>query len=286
MKMKNFTFTIVLLILVNHLLLSQITSYFPENSITSVVLLEKKIGDNYIPHGTGFLLQSYDTEQPIIVVTNEHVLRNSSIYITVPADTDLITYMNGRKSKVVCFKNTCWDLFGNKLRHKFKLIKDSTFVCNKELDIAAFKLNIGSWTNMSDNSQMNISPILGLGKELIRYKKDVSLGTNIFFVGFPFAIGTESGFYNTKAFSDYIPNPLVRNGSVAWISNTDNVFLLDAFSYSGNSGSPVFTSTDSHNRTYLIGIVSGHLPSSQSENIGLARCIWSDEIMKLISRFK
>ncbi len=279
----------MLSILVSYQLFSQITSYFPENAVNSVVLLEKKIGDNYIPHGTGFLLQSYDTDQPIIVVTAEHLLRNSSIYVTVPADTALISFLKEKRKKRACFRNTCWELFENKLRHEFKLIKDSTFVCNKELDIAAFKLNIGNSTHIymnNDTSEVNVSPIVGLGNSLIRFKKDVLLGTNVFFVGFPFSIGTELGFYNSKLYSDFIPNPLVRRGSVAWISSTDNLFLLDAFSYGGNSGSPVFTSSNSYNKTYLIGIVIGHLPSQYSENIGLANCVWSDEIVKLIDRLK
>ena len=91
------------------------------------------------------------------------------------------------------------------------------------------------------------------------------------------------GYYLLDYFQ--IPNPLVRKGSIAWKSSKNSEFLLDAFSYGGNSGSPIFTLSDIQNRTYLIGMVTGHLPSEKSENIGLAKCIWVDDIMKLVEKY-
>jgi hypothetical protein len=268
---------------------AQVKSGIPDNAKNSVVLLEKKIGDNYLPHGTGFLLKGSDSKNPIIVVTNEHVLRNSSVYVTVPADSALINYLAKINSRYVYFKQTKWELFGNKLRHEFNLIPDSTFFYNKEFDIGVFKINIGNSVDINDDNELKISSLLAINPYEIKLKKDIPLGTDVFFVGFPFSIGTELGWYYkgfTKLYSEFVPSPVIRKGCVAWISESDNRFLLDAFSYSGNSGSPIFTVNDLRNKPYLIGIVSGHLPSEESDNIGLANCIWMDEIYKLIEKLE
>jgi len=289
--MKGFKYivTTVLLILICLGVKSQILSDFPSNAVDCVVLLEKKVNNLYQPHGTGFILKSYDDKKPTIIVTNEHVLRNKSVYINIPADSSLISFMKSRKINTITFRDRTWELIGQKLRTEFILIPDSTFVSNIEYDIAVFKLNIANSITIKDSLEITVSPILGLGKSAIKYKKDVPLGTEVFFVGFPFAIGTELGWYNkgfTRLFSEQVPSPLVRKGSVAWKSTYDNTFLLDAFSYTGNSGSPIFTSTEMYSTPYLIGIIRGHLPSENSENIGLAICTWTDEISKLIRKLK
>ena len=269
---------------------AQTKSYLPDDCLKSVILLEKKIDSIYVPHGTGFLMYSYDKNKPIIVVTNEHVLRNNFIYLTIPVDSAFITYMNENKFDSITFKNQTWDFVGNKIRLKFKLIPDSTFVYDKELDIAAFKVRIGNSIDINDSTRLQISNISSIAMSSIKYKKDIKVGTEIFFIGFPFSIGTEYGWYYngyfTKLFSESIPTPLVRAGIVAWSSPNYDMFLLDAFSYSGNSGSPIFIKNDMQNNSYLIGIVAGHLPSDSSENVGLARCIWVDEIIELSKKLK
>ncbi len=265
---------------------SQVVSYLPESAIKSVVLLEKKVDSLYIPHGTGFLMLSYDKDKPLFVVTNEHVLRNRFIYVTVPADSELINYLTIRKSKYFTLNGQTWEFLGNKLRLRYELIPDSTFVYNKELDIAAFKIKIGNTISINDSTDLKITNVTGIGLSTVKYNKDIQLGTDIFFIGFPFLIGTEKGWNFSKKFSSNIPSPLVRKGIVAWKSNEEDVFLLDAFSYSGNSGSPIFTINDGQNLTYLIGIVAGHLPSENSDNSGLARCIWIDEVVLLFDKMK
>jgi len=269
---------------------SQTKSYLPEQRLRTVVLLEKKLDSVYIPHGTGFLMLSYDENKPLVIVTNEHILRNKYIYITVPVDSMFIKYMNENNFKGITMRNQEWEFIGNKIRLQYELIPDSTFVYNKELDIAAFKINMGNSYELDDSTELQISNVSGIGVTAVKYKKDIQLGTEIFFIGFPFAIGTEHGWaYNgsfTKLFSESIPTPLVRRGIVAWSSSNYDLFLLDAFSYNGNSGSPVFTQSDMQNKSYLIGIVAGHLPSDKSDNVGLARCIWVDHIMELIKKLK
>ncbi len=267
--------------------IAQTTSYLSEDILNSVVLLEKKVDDTYIPHGTGFLMVSYDEEYPIIVVTNEHVLRNKSIYVTIAVDSAFIEFMNKNNSKVITFRDQSWDFSGNKIRHKFDLIPDSTFVRDKELDIAAFKLNIGSSVDITDSTTLKVSNIISIGITSTMPKENIQLGTEVFFLGFPFSIGTEYGWYYkgkfTRLFSESIPVPLVREGIVSWASPNWDLFLLDALSYNGNSGSPIFTK-NSQGGPYLIGIVRGHLDSDSSDNIGLANCVWVDKILELVKK--
>ncbi len=61
---------------------------------------------------------------------------------------------------------------------------------------------------------------------------------------------------------------------------------LEAFSYSGNSGSPIYIQEAHGNPPKLIGIVSGHLRSAGSDNMGLATCIWYDEIDEVVTKLE
>lgn len=286
--MKTLGVVLVVMLFFIKVSLGQVKSYFPEQSLNSVVLLEKELDNQFFPHGTGFLIYSYDSIQPMYVVTNEHVLRNQYIYVTLKADKELIDYMNSNKLKTITIQNTKWELYGEKIRHRFELIENKTYLADKELDIAVFKITIGTSVPLNDSTNLKISNAMGIPKSMIKFQKDIPLGTDTYFIGFPFSIGTELGYYNknfTGAFAGNSPNPLVRNGSIAWISSNSNKFLLDAFSFSGNSGSPIFTKSDLQNSPFLIGIVSGHLPSERSENIGLATCTWIDSVIKLIEKF-
>ena len=290
-KMKQNTIFLLglLLFIIQTQVLGQIKSYLPPKATNCLVLLEKKFNGNFVPHATGFLLQSYYIDAPVTVVTNEHVLRNRNIYVTVPADSNLVQLMRIRKKRYFNIDNTTWEVFGNKLRHDFKLIPDSTFAVNKDLDIGVFNISIGNSTTIDDSIEIKVSSIIALGSSSIKYKKDIPLGTNVFFVGFPFFIGTELGFMNNsikRMYAENVPNPLVRSGSIAWISDNNDSFLLDAFSYPGNSGSPVITISDIQNRTYIIGIVSGHLSATGNDNIGLANCVWMDDIIELIEKLE
>lgn len=285
MKLKGLLLIGLIVLIQNSF--GQTKSYFPEESLNSVVLLEKKIDTLFVPHGTGFLIYSYDSVHPMYVITNEHVLRNQYVYVTLQADKELMDFMNKNRLKTITIQNVTWELHGEKIRHKYELIENKTFVCNKDLDIAAFRIAIGTSIPLTDSTKLKISAAKGIPKSMIKFKKDIPLGTDTYFIGFPFSIGTELGWYHkgfTGVLAENVPTPLVRKGSVAWISSNTDLFLLDAFSYSGNSGSPIFTQSDIQNKPFLIGIVRGHLPSEKSENIGLATCTWSNSIIKLIEK--
>ena len=134
----------------------------------------------------------------------------------------------------------------------------------------------------------------------MRFEKDLSLGDEIYFVGFPFGIGAHHRI-----------EPLVRSGSIAWISENSREFLLDAFSFGGNSGSPVFLKrligtkpgVLRWEKPFLVGMITGHHsirlenvltqpdPSvlkfekgTINLNLGLARCVWVDDILHIANK--
>ena len=124
-------------------------------------------------------------------------------------------------------------------------------------------------------------------RSIIGSKNEIEIGTEINFLGFPFSIGTGKGYFFSGYYADESNTPLLRTGSVAWKSKRDPAFLLDAISYSGNSGSPIFTKAGVlGGNPKLIGIVTGHLfdlrlGKEADINIGLAQCIWIDEVLQL-----
>ena len=285
---RYFIVTLFMLFIYFNKSYTQIKSYFAEESLDCIVLLEKKVDTTYMPHGTGFLLYNYSRKSAYNVVTCEHVLRNRDIYLCIPVDSVFSNKMMAAGQDSIKFINQVWFLTGNKLRTRYELEENKNFLSNKLLDIAVFSINISNDAFENDTMKVNVGKTKGVPRSMIRLKKDIPLGTDVYFTGFPLSIGTEHGFYFkgfTGLYSDNIPNPLARKGSVAWKSDFNHEFLLDAFSYGGNSGSPVFTINDIQNKSYLIGMVLGHLPSENSENIGLAKCIWIDNILELIERY-
>lgn len=267
---------------------TQTKSYFSEESLDCIVLLEKKVDSLYLPHGTGYLLYDYTGKSSYNVVTCEHLLRNKDIYVCLPVNSVFAKRMRKSGQNSIEFYGHKWLLSGNKLRMRYELIPNKTFVSDKNLDIGVFSIIISNTVFENDTTEIKVAKIKGIPKSMISTSDKIPLGIDVYFTGFPFSIGTEYGLYLkgfTGLYSDAIPNPLVRKGSVAWKSNNNHEFLLDAFSYGGNSGSPIFTLNDFQNKSYLIGMVLGHLPSEKSENIGLARCIWVDDIIRLIEKY-
>lgn len=264
---------------------AQTKSYFSQESLDCIVLLEKKIDSLYVPHGTGFIVYNYSEKIGYDIVTCEHLLRNKEIYVCIPANPTFVEKMKELNIDSIIFDNQVWHLTENKLRTKYELIKNKTFIVDSIQDIGVFSLKFYNIQLDNDSIEVKTANIKGIPKSWIKYKKDILLGTDVYFTGFPLYIGTDLGFYNTGLYSDNIPNPLVRKGSVAWKSEFNDQFLLDAFSYGGNSGSPIFTISDILNKGVFIGMIFGHLPSEKSENIGLAKCIWSDKIMELIEEY-
>lgn len=277
--MKNLLLIILVLLFIKTETYSQETNWFGSTTIKSIVLLQKLDSGKYVNHGVGILTVHDDFDTPIIV-TCEHVLRNNHIYVVANADTALIKEFKKLNVERLKIQNVDWTLDGNLIRAKIDLIKNKTFVTHTDgLDIAAFPFNITqSLIFKKDSSIMPISQILFVSDKNFGNNGMVNLGEDTYFIGFPFGFGV----------SDVL-EPLVRSGVVSWVSQKNNEFLLDAISYGGNSGSPVFTKMTPLNnnrlKPYFIGMVVGHY-SSEYDNIGLARCVYIDDIIDVINDAK
>lgn len=264
--------------------------WFDDELIGSIILLEKLENKKYVPHGTGFLIWNYDESGKPIVVTCSHLLKGKEIYVAVTADSQLIELAKKKNMNLFILEKSKWILDGNKLRHKVILQEGVTFVKhpNELIDVAAFPV----WLS-AKYGDFNVTKTIKIPtKSRNRYKKDVSLGDEVYFVGFPLDLGKLS-----------ILQPLVRSGSIAWLSDKDHIYILDAFSNPGNSGSPIFTKKNLFNpNSFLIGMIVGHLQEpiavmkskagcSKNEviiaqNIGLAQCVWIDDIMTVVELAK
>jgi len=266
-------------------------SDFNDTIVKTVVLIEKKVGSKIQPHGTGFILYDYNSALRYIV-TNKHIIgKHKSLYVSLPLKGMI-------SNKKIILQDDNWEVTNNNIRGKVDLIPDSTVVFSRNYDLAVFKMEIPSHIVLSDNNDSISVERLSIPRSGILKLNQVEVGTDVYFIGFPFHIGTEIGYAydTTRLFSDIASNPLVRKGLLSWKSERSNEFLIDGFSFGGNSGSPVITKIDRETgRSYLIGIVQGHLSEYDTTlkhsdyikyNAGLARCISSDQILNLIEIYK
>lgn len=271
-------------------LISQ-ANWFDKELSNCVVALEKVDSSRLVPHGTGFLMYNYDDPNLDYLVTCEHVIRNSEIVLRIPTTDEYRNYVKetGKGNYLTALTKRLWLYDGYNLISKYQLIDGITFIKNDSLDIAALQIELpGGLIYGSDT--IKVTDRKSVPKSLIKTKQEIDLGTEVYFLGFPFAIGTNFGYVGSGIYSDYTANPLLRTGIVAWKAEYSDEFLLDAFSYSGNSGGPVFCKREVFGGTpYLIGMVIGHLghPSIRADiNIGLARCLWVDDIVRICERLK
>lgn len=300
--MTKVTQCIILIICITIPLYSQ---WFDSQTVNATILLEKRVDGVFVPHGTGFVIYNYKNPEYPIVVTCEHVLRNEDIYVTVNADSNLIADLSRRNIDSIVFVKRTWILKDGKLRCRVPLTRTPTpsYVIHPTLDIGAFLIDIGAVTIDNFGNEYKVCDIKTLPQSRTLKRSEVSLGTETYFVGFPYGIGAKGSI-----------NPLIRSGSVAWIQDGLNEFLMDAISFSGNSGSPIFTKgtqTPKPNvigwqSPYLIGMVIGHLGESiegvitqpnekvniiqrtniETQNWGLARCLWYDDIEEVVMKAK
>lgn len=278
------------------------SQWLDPQTLRNVVLIEIKDSTTYKPFGTGFLMWNYKNSSFPVVVTCGHLLKRSELYITINADSSLISA--AKKANIDTLKTLKhnWIIDKNKLRTKIILTRGSVKF-HPNMDIGAFLLDIPRGEIKDDSGKVSIklTDAMLIAKSFIRYKKEISLGTEVYFIGFPFGIG---GFSEQE-----FVEPLVRSGSVAWLSKSSNEFLLDAFSYGGNSGSPIYlkgilgskVGELKWSNSFLIGMIIGHHSLTLKDiltqpnpaelkfekkdmalNLGLARCIWIDDIMTVV----
>ncbi len=281
--------------------------WFDPQSLSSTVLIEKKIApDSMVVHGTGFALWNYSYPEMPIIITAGHLLQNrTDLYISLNADSSIISFMKKNNIDTLLFGKMKWTLEQNKLRTNLNLftgLRPSYFV-DSTLDVGMFLIQLGMSAYNDSADSMKIADLLLIPRSMMRSRKDISLGDELYFVGFPFGLGAYS-----------INQPIIRSGSVAWVSESSSEFLLDAFSFGGNSGSPIFSKRIfgrkfgeiNWDEAYLVGMVVGHHGqrvegilrqpnpkenlldriSFETQNWGLAIGIWIEDILKELKKIK
>lgn len=176
-------------------------------------------------------------------------------------------------------------------------IKDWFFHPNSSVDMAAYHLNAPYFVKQGvlDNFIPNDED----AADKARLKSiEVSAGDGVFVLGFPMNL---AGIQR-----NYV---IVRQGCIARISDmldgASPSYLVDAFVFPGNSGSPVvlkpeivsITGTPSHPRSYLIGMIASYQAYTDvavslqtkrprvtfEENSGLAEVLPVDDIDEMIA---
>lgn len=257
------------------------TQWLDPQSLQSTVLIEKSLDTTFVTFGTGVVLWNYfDTRYPI-VVTAGHLLNRDEIFVSINADSSFVKRMRGQRLDSIQFDTQRWILSGNRFRARVRLNSNNpkTFIVDKANDLGFFLIDLPTRV-VQDGDTLQVSKLKSISSSMIRKRDYLSLGDECYFIGFPFGLGTEINL-----------EPIVRSGSVASYSKQSWSFLLDAFSFGGNSGSPVFTKVLlgrqpgllNWEQSFFVGIVTGHLGEG-SQNVGLAVGTWADAILELTRR--
>ena len=248
-----------------------------------VVMIEKELQNtdgtiDTVPHGTGFIF--FDSTLGTFLVTNRHILKGRDLVFTRYNKSNFDS-----KEDTVRYHRERYYLIGKDLKPLWIGHPDST------IDVAALKISL-------PNVKIDVR-ILGYS----RFKDFDSLevGEDIYFFGFPL------GVVGSKGKGDF---PILRSGVVSYKSleltyvgdaTVDSAeFLIDGFSFGGNSGSPVLTRVTSGRKSALVGIVKGHVPLnyrsiiekagpdtvSFEQNTGLAIAICADRIRETLEQFR
>ncbi len=195
-------------------LTTQASAMIQDDWLKTVVLIEQEVKNEqgqaqYIPIGTGFLLQS--KEGFFYVVTCRHVVKNKD-----GSNRQGLYYRLNTKS----FIDNPFDR-----RPINPLLKDlgvDYFLHpNPAVDLALFPVKVD--IKKEEIKFATLSIFEGF--------EEIFPGDDIFFIGYP--IGTVLSERN---------EPVVRSGIISR-KNTDNTFLIDGASFPGSSGSPVITKT-------------------------------------------
>lgn len=292
-------FLIIFILLITNISYAQ---WIDKQTLNSTVLIEKVDEKGFSPYGTGFLIYNYDNTTEHIVVTCAHLIRGKKlISLRVNPDSSLMNKLSVQAQKGTIVRNVLIEK--NSIRFIIDLTKIPVYI-HPKLDIAAFNIVVPEiYSNLdSSNKPLKLVDFLFIPKSVVERRANLSLGDEVYFIGFPLGYGTFK----------YV-EPVVRSGSIAWLPKDENSFLLDAFSYGGNSGSPVFQKQivgSTHGdlnltATKLVGMIVGHqsikleniLHQPNPEelkfevtnidlNIGLARCVYTDDIQFVVEKLK
>lgn len=219
------------------------------NAVIAICLFDKELKDFQII-GTGFLV---DFNQKTYLITNKHVIDNLEDLYLVFTGSEIID------NRYLRINNS------NSNYHK------TYYHNNDDVDVAMIEI-YEKLLLYSETSKIKISTQTLKISEL--KNKSYREGTEILVLGHPMNISKLNNYY-----------PVVRGGIISQISNLfENNYeiktiLLDAFTFPGNSGGPVFISYN--NVDYLIGIVSSYV-SPEGKNVGITNIFAFDHILEML----
>jgi hypothetical protein len=215
-----------------------------------VVMIEKEVQNNdgsidTVPHGTGFLFN--DSIMGTFLVTNRHILKGRNLIFIRFNKLDF----DPKKDKVRYYREPCL-LIGEDSKPLWKGHP------NPNIDVAIAKFN---------------KPTVEVDARLLDYSRlksfdSLEVGEDVYFFGYPL------GVFGLKGKGDF---PILRSGVISYksfeptfIGNNfidSSMFLVDGFSFAGNSGSPVLTKV-TNVKAMLVGIIVGHMLTFQQNIVG------------------
>ncbi|MEO5892485.1 MAG: serine protease [Ferruginibacter sp.] len=261
--MKPKILLLLLIMQLSKICTAQIKEFYKTTS-NAAILLYKKEGDRLIAHGTAFLLCNYDNgSDETILITCEHVTHHDTLIAAIPATDSLRKEFIRQKQTTITFATNngfqTVGFDGNNLLFSIPVKQGINCYRHSTLDLVAIFCDLPNTLLNTQNNTIPLTNLKTLPKSYISDKNEMYPGQEITFVGFPSGIGTQNGFYGTSLGRDQKTNPLFRKGIISWTSDNADIFLVDGFSYGGNSGSPVFSIPNSESSGKLIGMVFGHL---------------------------
>jgi len=247
----------------SNICIAQIKDFYRTTS-KAAILLYKKTNGKLIPHGTAFLVSHYDDRSDeSILVTCEHVTHHDTLIAAVPAADSLKNeFIKNKQANITFVTNNGIQTVGfdgNNLLYNIPVKPGINCYRHPYLDLAAIFCDLPARLLNRENNEIILSDLRTLPRSYISEKNEIYAGQEITFVGFPSGIGTQNGFFGTSLGRDLKANPLFRKGIISWTSDKADIFLVDGFSYGGNSGGPVFSIPNSESAGKLLGMVFGHL---------------------------
>ncbi|MDO9374793.1 MAG: trypsin-like peptidase domain-containing protein [Bacteroidota bacterium] len=237
---------------------------FYKTTVNATILLYKKANGHLKSHGTAFILYNYNPgSDESILVTCEHVTHHDTLIAAIPATDSLknalisknqhsLTYTSNGGRQTVGFD-------GVNLLFNILVKPGENYYKHPRLDLATIFCNLPTVLVNKTNTAVQLTDMKTLPKSVISERNEMYAGQEITFIGFPSGIGTQNGFFGSNMYRDAKANPLFRKGIVSWTSENAELFLVDGFSYGGNSGSPIFSVPNSESPGKFLGMVIGHL---------------------------
>ncbi len=276
-----------------------IANWLPIDNSGPAASIEVLIEGKFFFSGTGFFIsvgpenndEKYVDPKSMYLITCDHVVTSNSVGVRIPVTETFAEMMKDNQGvKFPMTDGKYWMIDGRTIRGEIELIEGENFYRNKDRDLAAIKVNIPS-ASESENGVLLISQISVIGRNSISLEAELNIGQEIYFVGFPFGMGTVQGHLNSGEFASNPPIPIVRSGMISWKDRNNPYFLVDAMVYPGNSGGPVYTKSTAFNTPVkLIGMVHAYYfdpkrPELQL-NLGLAKVSWMNNIFDLIEEWE